>query len=71
MHETYIGSLSALILSRRRGLLTNAGHLQLPLVYVMRQSRHKSVVTATGYIEDSDAWRNNITEPVFRWPSSG
>jgi integrase len=52
--------------SLRRGLLTNAGDLQLPLVDVMRQSRHKSVDTAMGYIEDGDAWRNNITEPVFR-----
>ena len=32
----------------------------------MRQSRHKSVDTAIGYIEASDAWQNNITEPVFR-----
>jgi integrase len=52
--------------SLRRGLLTNAGDLQLPLVDVMRQSRHKSVDTAMSYIEAGDAWRNNITEPVFR-----
>ena len=52
--------------SLRRGLLTHAGDLQLPLVDVMRQSRHKSVDTAMGYIEVGDAWRNNITEPVFR-----
>ena len=31
----------------------------------MRQSRHKSVETALGYIESADTWRNNITEPVF------
>ena len=29
----------------RRGLLTHGGDLQLPLVDVMRQSRHKSVET--------------------------
>ena len=52
--------------SLRRGLLTHAGDLQLPLVDVMRQSRHQSVDTALGYIEAGDAWRNNITEPVFR-----
>ena len=51
--------------SLRRGLLTAAGDLQLPLVDLMRQSRHKSVHTALGYIESGDAWRNNITEPVF------
>ena len=32
--------------SLRRGLLTTAGDLQLPLVDLMRQSRHKSVDTA-------------------------
>jgi len=52
--------------SLRRGLLTNAGDLQLSLVDVMRQLRHKSADTAMRYIEDGDAWRNNITEPVFR-----
>ena len=52
--------------SLRRGLLTHAGDLQLSLVDVMRQSRHQSVDTALGYIEAGDAWRNNITEPVFR-----
>ena len=51
--------------SLRRGLLTAAGDLQLPLVDLMRQSRHRSVHTALGYIESGDAWRNNITEPVF------
>jgi integrase len=51
--------------SARRGLLTHAGDLQLPLVDLMRQSRHKSVETALGYIESADLWRNNITEPVF------
>ncbi len=51
--------------SLRRGLLTAAGDLQLPLVDLMRQSRHKSVDTALTYIEAGDAWRNNITEPVF------
>ena len=51
--------------SLRRGLLTAAGDLQLPLVDLMRQSRHKSVDTALSYIEAGDAWRNNITEPVF------
>ena len=51
--------------SLRRGLLTTAGDLQLPLVDLMRQSRHKSVDTALSYIESGDAWRNNITEPVF------
>ena len=51
--------------SLRRGLLTTAGNLQLPLVDLMRQSRHKSVDTALSYIEFGDAWRNNITEPVF------
>ena len=52
--------------SLRRGLLTTAGDLQLPLADLMRQSRHTSVATALGYIEAGDAWRNNITEPVFR-----
>ena len=60
--------------SLRRGLLTTAGDLQLPLVDLMRQSRHKSVDTALSYIESGDAWRNNITEPVFggrRRPQAG
>ena len=51
--------------SLRRGLLTAAGDLQLPLVDLMRQSRHQSVDTARRYIEAGDAWRNNITEAVF------
>jgi integrase len=51
--------------SLRRGLLTAAGDLQLPLVDLMRQSRHRSVATALTYIDSSDLWRNNITEPVF------
>ena len=61
--------------SLRRALLTAAGDLQLPLVDLMRQSRHTSVATALGYIEAGDAWRNNITEAVFggrgRAPSPG
>ncbi len=52
--------------SLRRGLLTTAGDLQLPIADLMRQSRHTSVATALSYIEAGDAWRNNITEPVFR-----
>jgi integrase len=52
--------------SLRRGLLTAAGDLQLPLADIMRQSRHKSVETALSYIETGDAWRNNITEAVFK-----
>ena len=55
--------------SLRRGLLTTAGDLQLSIVDVMRQSRHTSVATALSYIEAGDAWRNNITEPVFRGAS--
>jgi hypothetical protein len=31
----------------------------------MRQSRHRSVATALTYVEGGDAWRNNITAPVF------
>jgi integrase len=51
--------------SLRRGLLTAAGDLQLPLIDLMRQSRHRSVATALTYVEAGDAWRNNITAPVF------
>jgi integrase len=51
--------------SLRRGLLTAAGDLQLPLFDVMRQSRHVSVETAMTYMESGDSWRNNITERVF------
>ena len=51
--------------SLRRGLMTAAGDRQLPLVDLMRQSRHRSVQTALGYIEAADAWRNNVTEQVF------
>jgi integrase len=51
--------------SLRRGLLTAAGDLQLPLVDLMRQSRHASVTTALSYIEAGDVWRNNITAGVF------
>ena len=52
--------------SLRRGLLTDAGDRQIPLVDLMRHSRHTSVAIALGYIEAGDAWRNNITEGVFR-----
>ena len=51
--------------SLRRGLLTAAGDLQLPLVDLMRQSRHMSVEAALTYIEAGELWRNNITEPLF------
>jgi integrase len=51
--------------SLRRGLLTTAGDLQLPLIDLMRQSGHKSVETALSYVEAGDSWRNNITEPIF------
>jgi integrase len=51
--------------SLRRGLLTAAGDLQLPLPEIMRHARHKSVETALSYIEAGDAWRNNVTEAVF------
>jgi hypothetical protein len=51
--------------SLRRGLLTAAGDLQLPLIDLLRQSRHRSVATALTYVEAGDAWRNNITEPAF------
>lgn len=51
--------------SLRRGLLTAAGDMQLPLNDVMRQSRHKSVDTALRYMETGDIWRNNITSRVF------
>ena len=52
--------------SLRRGLLTDAGDRQIPLVDLMRHARHKSVDAALGYIEAGDAWRNNITAGVFR-----
>ena len=55
--------------SLRRGLLTTAGDLQLPLADLMRHSRHQSVATALTYIEAADAWRNNITAPVFAGPA--
>ena len=51
--------------SLRLGLLTAGGDLQLPLVDLMRQSRHKSIDTDLSYIESGDAWRNNSTEAVF------
>jgi hypothetical protein len=31
----------------------------------MRQSRHVKVETALGYMEESEIWRDNITEGVF------
>jgi hypothetical protein len=49
--------------SLRRGLLTEAGDRQLPLIDLMRQSRHVSVQTALSYVEARDAWHNNITNP--------
>jgi integrase len=51
--------------SLRRGLLTAAGNLRLPLRDVMKHSRHKSVETAMGYMESGEMWRNNITEDIF------
>ena len=57
--------------SLRRGLLTDAGHRQLPLADLMRHSRHTSVATALTYLEAGDAWRNNVTEAVFGGQSAG
>jgi integrase len=51
--------------SLRRGLLTDAGDRQEQLRDVMRQSRHVKVETALGYMEESEIWRDNITEGVF------
>jgi integrase len=51
--------------SLRRGLLTDAGDRQEQVRDVMRQSRHVKVETALGYMEESEIWRDNITEGVF------
>jgi integrase len=51
--------------SLRRGLLTDAGDRREQLRDVMRQSRHAKVETALGYMEESEIWRDNITEGVF------
>jgi integrase len=52
--------------SLRRGLLTAAGDLRLPLRDVMKHSRHKSVETALGYMESGEVWNNNITEDIMK-----
>ena len=51
--------------SLRRGLLTDAGDRREQLRDVMRQSRHAKVETTLGYMEESEIWRDNITEGVF------
>jgi len=51
--------------SLRRGLLTDAGDRREQLRDVMRHSRHVKVETALGYMEESEIWRDNITEGVF------
>jgi hypothetical protein len=53
--------------SLRLGLLTPPAiySCQLPLVGLMRQSRHNSDDIVQSYIGPWDAWRNNITDPFL------
>lgn len=43
-----------------------SGHsLRAGLADLMRQTRHKSVEVALGYLRPADLWRNNVTERLF------
>lgn len=51
--------------SLRAGLATAAGDRGANLPDLMRQTRHRSIQVALGYLRSADLWRNNVTEGVL------
>lgn len=51
--------------SLRAGLATSAALAGADLLSIMRQTRHKSVDVARGYVRIADIWRDNVTARVL------
>lgn len=51
--------------SLRAGLATSAALEGADLVSIMRQTRHKSVDVARGYVRVADRWRDNVAAKLF------
>jgi len=51
--------------SLRAGLATSAALAGADLQAIMRQTRHKSVDVARGYVRVADVWRDNVTSRVL------
>jgi len=51
--------------SLRAGLATSAALAGADLASIMRQTRHKSVDVARGYVRVADIWRDNVTARVL------
>ena len=51
--------------SLRAGLATAAALAGADLAAIMRQTRHKSVDVARGYVRIADIWRDNVTARVL------
>ena len=51
--------------SLRAGLATSAALAGADLAAIMRQTRHKSVDVARGYVRVADIWRDNVTARVL------
>lgn len=51
--------------SLRAGLATSAALAGADLLAIMRQTRHKSVDVARGYVRIADIWRDNVTARVL------
>lgn len=51
--------------SLRAGLATSAALAGASLEQVMRQTRHKSITEARGYVRVADRWRDNVTAKLF------
>jgi hypothetical protein len=50
---------------RRAGLATSAALAGADRAAIMRQTRHKSVDVARGYVRGADVWRDNVTARVL------
>jgi len=56
--------------SLRRGFATTAGAAGIPERIISRHTRHKSIVTLRGYIEDGSIWSENPLPAIYSSSSS-
>lgn len=56
--------------SLRRGLATDAGARGVPERVISRHTRHRSIETLRGYIEDGTIWAENPLPAIYAGPSS-
>lgn len=51
--------------SLRAGLATAAAQAGAPLLAIMKQTRHRSVQVARGFVRDAELWRDNVTDQLL------